>query len=222
MSDPEILPTGVHPEAELLPWYLNGTLRETEQIQVARHLETCQVCQRELDEVAQMKRNLTTLYQSQPAPSPQLARRVIATISADKSHGRQRQKDATSWFRKIDQWFRSLLLPQWVPTLAALLLVAQTGLILWIGVPQKDLGQVNTRSLGIPVAHIAVAFQPSATEEQIRQLLKQVRGRITNGPSGEELYTIDVPSIDSATALKKINLLKSRADIIRSAEILNP
>ena len=222
MNDPETLPTGVHPEAGLLPWYLNGTLREAERIQVVRHLESCQDCRRELEEMGQMKRNLATHYKSQPAPSSQVARTVMTTISAQESLGRQERKDASSQLGRIDQWFRSLLLPQWAPTLAALLLIVQTGLILWIGVPQEDRNQVKTRSLGMPVAKLAVAFKPVATEEQIRLLLEQVHGRITNGPSGEGLYTIEVPSIDSATALKKLDLLKSRADIIRSAKILSP
>ncbi len=222
MSDPETVPTGAHREAELLPWYLNGTLHEAERMHVAKHLQSCQNCRLELEELEHMKRDLMGHYQSQPAPSPQLSHTVLATISAEQSVGRQRRENPPSRFHKVDQWFRSLLLPQWAPTLAALFLVAQTGLILWVGIPREDQGQVTSRSVGVPVAQITVGFQPTANEEQIRLLLEEVRGRITNGPSGEGIYTIEVPSINPATTLKKIGLLRSRADVIRSAEQSSP
>ncbi|NJO35342.1 MAG: hypothetical protein HC869_21895, partial [Rhodospirillales bacterium] len=42
----------IHPEAALLPWYLNGTLGDAESRQVAGHLQSCAACRSELDELS--------------------------------------------------------------------------------------------------------------------------------------------------------------------------
>jgi anti-sigma factor RsiW len=44
----EFLPPGVHPQALLLPWYLSGTLAESEQQDVTGHLAGCAACRAEL------------------------------------------------------------------------------------------------------------------------------------------------------------------------------
>ena len=222
MTEPEMMPSNVHPDVALLPWYANGTLGDAERVQVGRHLESCATCRRELEELTSMKRRLKETYEAQPAPSARLARSVMAQVAADRREGSDRTSTPSSWLHGMDQWFRSLFLSQWVPTLTAALLISQVGLLLWVGLPPTESEQVSRRSLGMQTAAIAVTFQASATEEQIRALLQQVRGRITHGPTAEGLYTIEVPSTDAFTTQRKVDLLRARADIVRSADPAKP
>lgn len=221
MSEPETLPRHVHPEVALLPWYVNGTLADVERNQVARHLETCEDCRVELEEISILKAGLTAIYDAQPGSSAQTARAVLAAVAADVRAGRSRPVGLESWPESIDEWLRSLLMPQWVPTLAAVLLVAQIGLLLWITMPPED-GQIATRSLAMQTVKLAVAFQPSASEEQIRALLQSLQGRVVDGPAQDGMYIIEVTAADASIAQNKVEMLKKRTDVVRSAETVKP
>lgn len=222
MTEPEAMPSDVHPEVALLPWYANGTLGDHERQQVCRHLESCDPCRRELEELRSMKRRLREAYEAQSAPSARLVRSVMAEVAADVRATDDRPSAPSSWLHGMDQWIRALFLPRWVPTLAAALLIAQMGLLLWVGLPPTEPDQVSGRSLGMQTATIAVMFQASATEEQIRALLQEVRGEITHGPTAEGLYTIEVLSTDGSTTQRKVDLLSARTDIVRSADLVKP
>jgi len=222
MTEPETMPSDVHPEVVLLPWYANGTLSDTERQQVGRHLESCAPCRRELEELTLLKRRLTETYEAQSAPSARLARSVMAQVAADARATGDRTDTPSSWLHGLDEWFRSLFVPQWVPTLAAALLIAQMGLLIWVGLLPTELERVSGRSLGMQTATIAVTFQTTATEEQIRTLLQQVRGQIIHGPTAEGLYTVEVPSTDAFTTQRKVDLLNARTDLVRSADPVKP
>lgn len=222
MSDPETIPSGVHPEVTLLPWYASGTLHDAERDQVARHLESCPDCRRELNELSSMKRDLAAFYQSQPAPSPRLARSIMAQVAAERRVGSNRQPEAGSWLNGIDEWLRSLFLPRWVPTLAATLVLAQISLIIWISIRTPHTEEVITRSLGVPTAKIRVTFQPATTEKQIRSVLETVHGRIIDGPTTDGLYTMEFPVADEATARQKLETIRERTDVVRSADLYSP
>jgi anti-sigma factor RsiW len=221
MSEPETLPRHVHPEVALLPWYVNGTLADVERNQIARHLETCEDCRVELEEISNLKAGLTAIYDAQPGSSAQTARAVLAAVAAEVRAGRSRPSSQGSWLESIDQWFRSLFTAQWVPTLAAMLFVAQIGLLLWISMPPED-GQITTRSLGMQTVKLAVAFQPSSSEEQIRALLQSLQGRVVDGPAQDGTYIIEVTAADASVKQNKVELLKKRTDIVRSAETVKP
>lgn len=219
MSEPETLPDHVHPEAALLPWFVKGTLGAAETQQVTRHLEACAACRSELDEVSTVTTALTTIYAGQPGPSPKTARSVFDAVAQDASPRRGTRASREPLMDRIDQWFRSLLLPRWVPTLAATILVAQIGLLVWTTMPSTHPDQVTTRSLGQPTARLNVFFHAAATEEQIRSLLQSIHGRIVDGPDPEGLYKIDVFAVDTETGRRKRDQLREQSKIVRSAEL---
>jgi hypothetical protein len=219
MSDPETLPAGVHPEVELLPWYANGTLGEADRQRVAQHLDSCRDCTRELEDLTGIRRTLAELSRHEAAPSERLARSVMARVAAES---RQVLPDRdTSWTAALDRWFRSLLMPQWVPTLAALLLVAQMGLLVWVTMPQGERNEISTRSVSMPpqAPRIAVRFQATATEETIRSLLQRLHARIVDGPTADGAFTVSLSSGDPAASLA---LLREQRDVVRSAEMVDP
>jgi anti-sigma factor RsiW len=222
MNDPETLPADVHQEAALLPWYVNGTLSESDRHQLDRHLAICPACRAELEELTHLHSDLATFYAAQPGPTSQVARRVFEAVTREASARRISQAGEQSWLERIDQWFRALFLPRWVPTLAAILLLTQVGLVLWLSMPPTKLEEVASRSLGLQTARLRVVFQSSATEEHIRSLLQIVRGRVVDGPAPDGTYIIEVLAEDESVAHRKLDTLRERTDIIRSAHPITP
>ncbi len=222
MSDPETIPAGVHQEVALLPWYLNGTLSEVDRRQLDQHLASCQACRTELAELTGLKTELTALHAAQPGPSPHTARHILANVRREAALRHSSPAGRRSRLNGVDDWVRMLLLPRWAPTLAAALLLAQLGLILWIGMPMPRTEEITTRSLGMQTAKIAVLFRSTASEEQIRGLLQSIHGRIIDGPTADGRYLIEVPTADRAAVQQKLDILKGRPDVVGSADPARP
>lgn len=222
MNDPDTLPADVHQEAALLPWYVNGTLSESDRLQLDRHLATCPACRAELEELTHLKRDLATIYAAQPGPSSLAAQRVLATVAREASTPRIGQTGQGSWLERVDLWFQSFFMHRWVPTLAATLLLTQVGLALWLSMPPTKPEEVSSRSLGVQTARLSVVFQSGATEEHIRSLLQLVRGRIIDGPTTGGAYIIEVLAEDESVAKKKREMLHERIDIVRSVDHVKP
>lgn len=222
MSDPDTLPIDVHPEAALLPWYATGTLGDTERRQVAKHLETCAACRGELEELKGLKADLTALYAAQPGPSSKTAESILHAVARDVEAQRETRASYESWIERIDQWLRSLFLPRWVPTLVVTILLAQIGLVMWSTLPTPRSERITARSLDLQTSRLTVAFQGTATEDQIRSVLGSVHGRIVDGPTTNGLYTIEILAQDAETRRITLERLRGRADIIRSADIETP
>ena len=222
MSDQDTLPAHIHPEAALLPWYANGTLNESDRRLVDQHLAGCSTCRAELEHLTGLKSVLTALYATQPGPSPNTSRNVLESIARAASVRQPTSARQRSRLDRVDEWLRSLFVPRWVPTLATTLLLAQIGLIMWISMPMPHPEQITTRSLDRQQTRIIVAFQNTATDEQIRGLLQSIHGRITDGPTGDGRYTVEIPAADTSVVQHKLDLLRGRQDLVRSADRTAP
>jgi len=222
MSEPQTIPNHVHPEMALLPWYANGTLSDTERHRVAEHLNTCATCRAELEELIGLKADLMEIYASQPGPSAKTAQSILNAVAQETAARRSAQSGSDSFVDGIDQWIRFLFMPRWVPTLAATILVAQGGILLWTSIPATQQEQVTTRGLNAPTARLNVMFQAAATADQIQSILQTVRGRIVDGPNPNGLYIIEILATDTETSRKKLELLRGRTDIISSANLAAP
>lgn len=222
MSDQDTIPSHVHPECALLPWYVNGTLDGSDREQVDRHLANCPTCRTELEDLTALKGRLTTFYNAQPGPSTHASRHVLDRVTLETDRHSHQPAERTSWLGNIDEWLRTLLINRWVPTLAATLFLVQIGLTFWISMPTPATEQLTTRSLGMPTAMIVVSFQRTATEEQIRDLLQRIYGRVADGPTADGRYTIQVPAADPSAVQRKLDLLRGQPEIVRSADEARP
>lgn len=223
MSDQDTLPAHVHPEVALLPWYVNGTLSGSDRELVDRHLAACSACRAELADLTLLRNQLTTLYNAEPAPSSRAARSVFERLGREAAVQSLLPAGKRSRLERFDAWLRSLFLPRWAPTLALILFLAQIGVfIMWIRMPMPSTEQVTTRTLGMQTATIVVSFQGTATEEQILGALRSVHGRVTDGPTADGRYTIEVPAADPSALQHKLEALRGETGVVRSADTTRP
>jgi anti-sigma factor RsiW len=222
MVEPDTLDQGVHPEGALLPWYLNGTLREDERHHVNQHLLSCATCRAELDELAQLNVQLHEVYAAQSEPSPQIQRAVLAQVQLEASATRAEPVTGPQRQNGGDDWFRFLFVPRWAPALAVTLLVAQLGLLLWSMTRPTLSDQVTTRGLGAPMVWLRVVFQETASARQIRALVQGLRGRIVDGPTPDGAYIMELPAGDQAAAQKNVDVLRSQTETVHTVESVTP
>ncbi len=205
-----------HPEiAPLLPWYLNGTLAETERRAVADHLRECAECTRELGSLEDLQAAVRDAAQEAPEPSPLLLTRALASID---EHEREKEGGRWPWLA----WWRPL------PKFARVALVVQLAAIVGLGAyvaASRDRRSFVTAGSSVQGAHagrarIAVMFQPGASAAQIRQLLHGLGASIISGPSALGLYTVElsIGRDDSEQLAHALKSLRESREVVRFAE----
>lgn len=221
MSTPHEAPTA-HPAAELLPWYLTGTLKEPERRAVDEHLATCQECRDELQTLVKLRAPLRTTWADEPMPDLHVKQSVMAQVQADRAshHALHSTASDGSAGNALEQWFRNLFAPRWIPALASVLLTGQFALLLWMSGPQMAPPPDTITTRGIPLASVrmTLVFQESAPEARIRGVIQDLNGRLVDGPTSEGAYTVEVPIAGSAALDTHITRLRQQPDLIRRAE----
>jgi hypothetical protein len=188
----------------LLPWYVNGTLPHRERERVEEHLETCRRCQQEEQVCRRTAETVQGAGEVAPTPHPVQLQRVLARIEETE------RGERTPRMPQIGRWRIPSHLLEATPRALRGALVAQVAIILLLagvliwrelrsgpeGVPAPSIYRTLSDASPArgPVLHLRVMFSPQATEPQIRELLLDVRGEITGGPSTIGVYTIEVPA----------------------------
>jgi Putative zinc-finger len=185
----------------LLPWYVNGTLPQRERERVETHLEVCHRCQEEERTCRRTAEAVQSAGEVAPTPHPVQLQRVLARI--DETERGERTSRPPRWR------FPSLLVEATPRALRGALLAQVAIIVLLAGVliwqelhtgPQGVPAPAVYRTLSDappargPVLRLRLMFSPQATEKQIRELLLDVRGELTGGPSPLGVYTIEVPA----------------------------
>ena len=184
----------------LLPWYVNGTLPQRERERVEAHLEACRRCQEEELACRRTAETVQGAGEVAPTPHPVQLQRVLARIEEAEREERSPRRLAVpfrSWIEATPRPLRGALVAQ----AAIILLLA--GVLIWQelhsgpqGVPAPAVYRTLSDSPAArgPVLRLRVMFSPQATEPQIRELLLDVRGELTGGPSTIGVYTVEVPA----------------------------
>lgn len=171
---------------ELLPWYANGTLPETEHRTVEEHAEQCQRCREELAACRRLGEAVRTSAAEPPVPHPARFALLKARLDQAEESRVRSLLDATP---KAVRW---LLAAQ----LAALLILAAGWM--WRTPPPPPAAPAEYQTLSDPVAasagpRVRVVFAEEATERQIRNLLLPIGGQLADGPSPLGVYTVELP-----------------------------
>jgi hypothetical protein len=215
-----------HAEMTALTWYLQDKLPEAERRNIAKHLETCSECRADLASLSALAGGLRKAYDSEPGPSPDVKREVMARIAAE-SAARSRQKPAVprteNLFDQLRAWFAAPLVPRWAPAALLVLVAVQAGVLVQRqpgnAVPPPTIG---TRGLPAAPTRLRVVFNPLAAESQIREVLGQLGAHIVDGPSESGAYLIELRAADPKEISEKLRMARARPEVLQSLDTAPP
>jgi hypothetical protein len=165
--------------AELLPWFVNGTLSGAEREAVDAHVRACIACRRELKEQQRLfgaVRARRTADVSAEAGFDRLDRAIDDTALAPRS-----------WTRRY-----AAAGPFAIAAAAGLAVLA---LLLWFTpLPQLSDGQYSTlaESQSGAGAMLDIVFAEETTAAEMQQLLDDIGGEIVAGPSNLGRYSVRI------------------------------
>lgn len=176
---------------ELLPWYANGTLGETERRAVEEHAERCERCREEAQACRQLGDAVRTAVEA-PTPHPARLSRLMSRL--DEADGPSVRARLGSLLLATPRPVRWVLAGQ----LAALLLLAAG----WMGKPSsppppaefKTLSDAAAPAAPAEAPRVRVVFADGTTERQIRDVLLPIGGQLAGGPSQLGVYTLELPA----------------------------
>lgn len=170
-----------HQESErLLPWLVNGTLRDDELRLVQQHLGECEACQHE---VAWL-RSLQAACADEPVPA------AATTRSLRRLHRRLRSTGdgpRRGWGRR-QRWLG------WVIAAQAVLVLALGVALFRISRPPPAPAYHTLSAAPAPSERLVVRFAPTLTEAPLRQLLLANDARIVDGPTEAGGWVLSVPA----------------------------
>jgi anti-sigma factor RsiW len=203
---------------QLLPWYANGTLEEEERARVERHLAECEVCRDEVAFLRDVGGVASDIVAATPAV-PDALGKTLARI--DDWEAARRPSLAARVKGFVAQLFD-------VPATPRLVLMTQAALILVLGTmlvvsrsQQPSFTTLSGGNDGTGAPRLTVIFEPGATEEAIRQALRQVGGTLVSGPSAAGVYVVGLPQAgdDTRAVDAAIAALRENRSVIRFVEL---
>ena len=214
----------------LIPWYLNGTLSEEENKKVEEFLAGTPSSNEEIetynlirsaviraDEV--VGEEITTQF----AEMEQSIMQRIDSASESKELREEAVKD--SFMDKIGQFLQTFTLPAMNPVPIAAVLVIQFALIvglvskLYFEEPDKYTTLSGSGTVEISGPKILVAFEDTATEKEIRDILFNIDATIIDGPKANGVYILAIDDPENKIIVEKvIENLRTKRGIVKIAE----
>ncbi|MGE5232829.1 MAG: anti-sigma factor family protein [Acidobacteriota bacterium] len=176
---------------ELLPWLANDTLAAGERATVEQHLTECAECRAELERCRTTRDALRAAASSAPAPHPHQLEQLLARIEESEAASTA-ERPLPAWrqaWKATPRPARIVLLSQ----LAAMLL-----LVLAFGRVERAPAYRTLSDRPAPTVvtsgepRLRLVFAPRTTEEEMRRVLLEIRGRLVAGPSVLGAYTVEL------------------------------
>lgn len=200
----------VHPVALLLPWYLTGTLGVAERGQADEHLASCTQCRSELAELQMIRSQVLEASGGQAVS--------LDTLRVTKARIRPSRDESSSGLSGVAAMMRALFRPSWAPAAALALILVQSGVVVWMAQRVPVAPEVATRGLAAPATRIRLALQPTASEQDLRQLLLAIHAQIVAGPTTDGVYVVTVQTTDPSHVEQKLAALRAQPGLVRLAE----
>ncbi|MDQ6956168.1 MAG: hypothetical protein Q9M21_03125 [Mariprofundaceae bacterium] len=168
-------PSDEHP-CKLLPWYVNGSLIDTERNSIESHITTCTTCQQEIAELEQLHAHVKHVGSKTLSPGELGLARLKQRIQSELS---------TTNKKTFHHWLKP------ARAAASIVIILQAGLMWNMDTQNNQKMQLLS---GPSSADIQVIFTPNAAEAQIRALLQSIQAHIVDGPSAQGIYHIRIES----------------------------
>lgn len=188
----------------LLPWYLNGTLDESERRTLDNHLPDCEACRAELAQLHSMVDLLDA--ESADAQAESAFARIGDRLDRPAPAG-----GLSAWLRGgLRDWIiRGTLVAQF-----ALVLVLGSALLQRDEAPAYRTLSQDGRAV---TERLFVRFDASRTEADIRAALVRADARIVDGPTDDGLYVLQ--SAQSAAVAKQALVRDRIAADVQTVEV---
>lgn len=208
-----------------LAWYANGSLAEDERRRVARHLEGCPECKRELaflDGLRSSVREEGALLLGPERAYAKLESRIDAAEAAES--GRLSWSDLARMARARLGVSRLAGASRRPVLVGAAVLAAMVAVWMTIDRAANEFHTLSAAEAPADPASpvIRVVFEGSATADDIQRLLNGADARIVDGPSPYGVYTVRLePTVDPTAGDQRFAALVAelrRHPLVRFAE----
>ncbi|HEX4997902.1 MAG TPA: zf-HC2 domain-containing protein [Terriglobia bacterium] len=201
---------------ELLPWYANRTLGQEECVAVEEHLSGCAECRQELEELGALTVAFKDFDKDMPPADVSFDRTMAAVGEWERERAESRPR-LFSWLSAF--WAPSIPVTRFVLAAQLALLLILAGLYwrtTWTGPYTTLSGQTGVRS----GPRLTVMFQPTVTEQALRQVLVDLGANLVSGPSALGVYVVELTGrADSDAEVEStIRDLRAKTDVISFVE----
>ena len=196
-----------HEAEELLPWFVAGTLSREEAAAVQAFIDSGEISQRELEEVALFAESVIAQRADEPAYDPAILKRAMTQLEVTPQQApdeplvvREPQaQPSTPWWQALSRRLQWSL----TPPLAKFAIGAQfaavlaLGALLYANVAGVDEAAVYGTVSGTTAAvqaDVDVLFAPGVSEADVRAWLLSLDARVVDGPSAMGVYKIALPA----------------------------
>jgi hypothetical protein len=206
--------SGEHEEVfGLFPWYLNGTLAETDRRRVDEHVAVCAACRDQLAREREIYRAMSSESSLEfiPASFGRLQARLDA-LSAEKTESPGPSLPLSAGVNRIRGRRGRTLWPRFaaasiaVLALGALTLVSADRWVQLRALP-SEYRTVTTPAPRVPDEVIRAVFSPAITLVELQAILDEAQLRIISGPTEAGVYSLaansDRPVTDSLSLLRR-------------------
>ncbi len=174
--------------AELLPWFVTGTLDPMEQTKVEQHLMECITCRNELRNIRAMAVKIAATDDPDPAAVFGFSRLKARIEQIESGQGqRVSMRALTAGWLASNSWIKGAMLAQ-----TAMILALACYAFLTNPTPQYYHTLAATPASAATRTKIVVVFDNASAEREIRDVLVRVDARIVDGPTSEGAYTLEV------------------------------
>jgi hypothetical protein len=196
-----------------IPWYVNGTLGANERAEMDRYLASNADAQRD---VALFQQAASALIAQSNGVSVDIGlnkaiakNRALSANKMGKSNVELKSENVDTFFSVVRRWFGTSWLQ---PAFAlALTVIGVQMFMLTRGSNEMQMRGASTISAtgaarSVDSAYLRVAFNPTATEGELRVLLSANQGNVVAGPGLEGEYVVAVPT---ANAMRALDVLRA-------------
>jgi predicted anti-sigma-YlaC factor YlaD len=189
--------------ADLIPWYLNGTLGGRERQRVEAHVQECSTCRDELARERRIYEEMAVEPTVEYMPAPSL-KRLHTAISAP---GAEHTPSGPARMRRLLPWAGLAAASIVVAAVAVALLTADR----WGHSSRADYHTVTTPSARPQDEVIRAVFAPTITLVDLQGILAEAHLRISSGPTEAGVYSLAATSPRPVSA--SLALLRNHPEV---------